>query len=95
MAIQSLGGKARSFLDRTGIAGEILIADNGSSDGTLEIAGQLAAEHDWVHVLSVPSDGVDRGAPGRLGIDSRRHAPAALINRPRVAPPKDGVRDHV
>ena len=40
-----------------------MIVDNGSSDGTLEIAQRLAAEHDWVHVLSVPSDGVDRGAP--------------------------------
>lgn len=30
--------KARSFLERTGIAGEILIADNGSTDGSREIA---------------------------------------------------------
>lgn len=40
-----------------------MIVDNGSSDGTVEIAERLAAEHEWVHVLSVPSDGVDRGAP--------------------------------
>jgi len=30
--------KARAYLDRSGIAGEILIADNGSSDGSREIA---------------------------------------------------------
>lgn len=30
--------KAQSFLDRTGIAGEILVADNGSTDGSPEIA---------------------------------------------------------
>lgn len=30
--------RARSFLDRTGTAGEILVADNGSSDGSQEIA---------------------------------------------------------
>ena len=30
--------KARSFLDRTGIAGEIVIADNGSTDGSRDIA---------------------------------------------------------
>jgi glycosyltransferase involved in cell wall biosynthesis len=30
--------KAQSFLDRSGIAGEIVIADNGSTDGSREIA---------------------------------------------------------
>lgn len=40
------------------------IVDNGSSDGTLELARQLAAEHDWVHVLSLPgSSSADRGGP--------------------------------
>jgi len=31
-------GKAQSFLTRTGIAGEIVVADNGSLDGSLDIA---------------------------------------------------------
>jgi hypothetical protein len=30
--------KARSFLGRTGIAGEVLVADNGSTDGSQELA---------------------------------------------------------
>ena len=30
--------KARSFLERTGIAGEVLVADNGSGDGSIELA---------------------------------------------------------
>lgn len=31
-------GKARSFLDRAGFDGEVLIADNGSTDGSRDIA---------------------------------------------------------
>jgi glycosyltransferase involved in cell wall biosynthesis len=36
-------GKARSFLDRTGIAGEIVVADNGSTDGSQDLARRLGA----------------------------------------------------
>ena len=36
-------GKARSFLDRTGISGEIVIADNGSTDNSRQIAEDLGA----------------------------------------------------
>ena len=36
-------GKARGFLERTGIAGEIVIADNGSTDGSRQIAESLGA----------------------------------------------------
>jgi len=40
------------------------IVDNGSSDGTLDIAERIAAEHDWVRVLSIPgASAADRGAP--------------------------------
>lgn len=40
------------------------IVDNGSSDGTLDIAHQIAAQHDWVRVLSLPGpSAADRGAP--------------------------------
>ena len=35
--------KARSFLTRTGISGEIVIADNGSTDGSQEIATSAGA----------------------------------------------------
>jgi glycosyltransferase involved in cell wall biosynthesis len=41
-----------------------MIVDNGSTDGTLEVAHGLAAEHDWVEVLSLPGTAAaDRGAP--------------------------------
>ena len=43
-------GKARAFLVRSGIDGEILVADNGSSDGSPEIARASGAR--VVHVAS-------------------------------------------
>lgn len=40
------------------------IVDNGSADGTLELARALAKEHGWVHALSLPGSVVaERGAP--------------------------------
>jgi glycosyltransferase involved in cell wall biosynthesis len=53
--------KAQSFLSRTGIAGEILIADNGSTDGSQDIARALGAR-----VVDVPIRGY--GAALRAGI---------------------------
>ena len=35
--------KAQGFLERSGIAGEVLISDNGSTDGSQEIAQRLGA----------------------------------------------------
>jgi glycosyltransferase involved in cell wall biosynthesis len=35
--------KARGFLERTGIVGEVLVADNGSSDGSVELARRAGA----------------------------------------------------
>ncbi|MGB3337553.1 MAG: glycosyltransferase family 2 protein [Devosia sp.] len=51
-------GKARGFLDRTGITGEIVIADNGSTDGSRELAHSLGAR-----VVAVP----ERGYGAALG----------------------------
>lgn len=45
-------GKARAFLERTGIAGEIMIADNGSSDGSPALARECGA-----HVVDVSRRG--------------------------------------
>lgn len=36
-------GKAKAFLERAGIRGEVLIADNGSTDGSLDIAAGMGA----------------------------------------------------
>lgn len=35
--------KARGYLERSGVAGEVLIADNGSTDGSQQIAADLGA----------------------------------------------------
>jgi len=35
--------KARGFLERTGISGEVLVADNGSTDGSVELAREAGA----------------------------------------------------
>jgi glycosyltransferase involved in cell wall biosynthesis len=44
--------KAKGFLERTGIAGEVVIADNGSTDGSQSIAESLGAR-----VVPIPSRG--------------------------------------
>ncbi|MBR2574154.1 MAG: glycosyltransferase family 2 protein [Loktanella sp.] len=44
--------KAKGYLSRAGIAGEVLIADNGSNDGSQDIARRLGAR-----VIAVPTKG--------------------------------------
>ncbi len=57
--------KARAFLARSGIEGEVLIADNGSTDGSIEIAHVHGAR-----VIHVPIKGY--GAALKAGIQSAR-----------------------
>ncbi len=57
--------KARAYLARQNFAGEIIIADNGSSDGSREIAQSLGAR-----VISVPQRGY--GSALRAGIAAAR-----------------------
>jgi hypothetical protein len=56
-------GKAQNYLNNNGIAGEVLIADNGSTDGSIEIAERLGAR-----VVHVPIRGY--GAAIQHGIRS-------------------------
>ena len=57
--------KARAFLERSGIAGEVLIADNGSTDGS-----QAIAVAEGARVVHVPVRGY--GAALLDGIDAAR-----------------------
>ena len=56
-------GKALGFLERTGIDGEVLIADNGSTDGSPQIAREAGAR-----VVAVAEKGYGRAFRG--GIES-------------------------
>src|SRR5215470_12656986 len=57
--------KAKSFLARAGIAGEVLIADNGSSDGSVALA-----QRDGARVIAVAERGY--GAALRAGVAAAR-----------------------
>ncbi len=58
-------GKARLFLERSGIEGEVLVADNGSTDGSQALALASGAR-----VISVPLRGY--GAALQKGIEAAR-----------------------
>ena len=57
--------KARAFLERSGIAGEVLVADNGSKDDSVERADAAGAR-----VVRVPERGY--GAALRAGMEAAR-----------------------
>ena len=76
---------AASFAAQTIRPAVWYIVDNGSSDGTLEVARRIAAEHAWVRVLSLPGTSVaDRGAPVvralQAGIAALADTPEMLVN---------------
>ncbi len=54
--------KARGFLERSGIVGEVLIADNGSNDGS-----QLIAEENGARVVAIPERGYGAALIGGIG----------------------------
>lgn len=61
-------GKAMAFLKRTGITGEVLVADNGSTDGSQAIATELGAR-----VVAVPAKGYGSALLGGIDAALGRH----------------------
>ena len=55
--------KARSFIDRTGVIGEILVADNGSTDGSQALARACGAR-----VIDVPERGYGAALYGAMSV---------------------------
>ncbi len=66
--IETVVRKARGFLERSGIRGEVLIADNGSSDGS-----QLMAEAEGARVVAVPEKGYGAALMGGIGAARGRY----------------------
>src|SRR5882762_8329372 len=57
--------KAQNFLEKNGVSGEVIVADNGSTDGSIEIAATLNAR-----VVNVPVCGY--GAALAAGIEAAK-----------------------
>jgi glycosyltransferase involved in cell wall biosynthesis len=60
--VENLARLAECVTSQTLIPAAWIIVDNGSSDGTLDLARRLAGEHPWISVVSAPSS--DKAAPG-------------------------------
>jgi hypothetical protein len=60
--------KARSFLQRAGISGEVLVADNGSDDGS-----RTAAERAGARVIDVPDRGYGAALAGGIAAAQGRY----------------------
>ena len=61
---ENLPRLAASIAAQTELPRAWLIVDNGSQDGTPELARALADEHPWIRLLTVPgSTSAERGAP--------------------------------
>ena len=65
--------KARSFLDRSGIAGEVVIGDNGSTDGSIAIARWCGAR-----VVDIPIRGYGAALYGAISASRGEYCVMAI-----------------
>lgn len=54
---------AAALAAQTQLPSEWILVDNGSTDATPALAGQLEEQYGWVRRIEVPSDGMKPGAP--------------------------------
>lgn len=83
--VDNLPRLASCLLEQTVTPSAWHIVDNGSTDGTHELAQGLAAEHGWIRALAIPgASSADRGAPVvralLAGIAALEERPDVLIN---------------
>jgi biofilm PGA synthesis N-glycosyltransferase PgaC len=61
---ENLARLAGCLVEQTVRPGAWVIVDNGSTDGTSDLADELARTHDWIRTVSIPgATGNVRGAP--------------------------------
>ena len=60
--------KARAFLDESGVTGEVLIADNGSTDGSQQIANAMGAR-----IVAIPQRGYGAALIGGIAAARGRY----------------------
>jgi glycosyltransferase involved in cell wall biosynthesis len=76
---------AESLIAQTVTPDTWMIVDNGSTDGTAEVARVLAASHSWVRVLEIPGEAApQRGAAAvrafTAGITALEALPEIVVN---------------
>ena len=80
--VENLSRLAGSLAAQTTLPTAWVIVDNGSTDGTLELAAGLAREHAWIRTLAIPGESENvRGAPVIRAFNAGL---AALEERPDV-----------
>ena len=63
----NLGRLARCLREQTLLPARWMIVDDGSTDGTLSLAHEFAAAHDWITALTSPGARDEPLARGRTG----------------------------
>ncbi|MDQ3992439.1 MAG: glycosyltransferase family 2 protein [Actinomycetota bacterium] len=79
---------AESLISQTHRPRQWIVVDDGSTDGTRELAERYAAEHDWIEVIA--ADGSHERARGAPIVRAFQRGCAALAEQPEVVVKLDG-----